>query len=59
MMLIGISAVLWRCCGHVFNVQVLAGLEMTADEFIDLCILLGCDYCDKVRTSGRAVAVRA
>lgn len=32
--------------------KVLAGLEMTADEFIDLCILLGCDYCDKISGIG-------
>jgi len=36
---------------------VLAGLEMTADEFIDLCILLGCDYCDSIRGIGPKKAV--
>ena len=29
--------------------KVLAGLEFTMDQFIDLCILLGCDYCDSIK----------
>ena len=28
---------------------VLEQFQMTQDEFIDLCILLGCDYTDKIR----------
>ncbi|RKP06385.1 flap endonuclease 1 [Thamnocephalis sphaerospora] len=32
--------------------RVLAGLNMTMDQFIDLCILLGCDYCDSIRGIG-------
>ena len=28
---------------------LLDGLNMSQDEFTDLCILLGCDYCDKIR----------
>lgn len=32
--------------------RVLKGLEMNQDEFIDLCILLGCDYCDSIRGIG-------
>ncbi|KAK2717478.1 flap endonuclease 1-like [Artemia franciscana] len=32
--------------------KVLEGLEMTHDEFIDLCILLGCDYCDSIKGIG-------
>jgi len=32
--------------------QVLAGLELTHDQFIDMCILLGCDYCDSIRGIG-------
>ena len=28
---------------------MLEGFEMTQDQFIDLCILLGCDYVDKIR----------
>ncbi|KAI9228251.1 MAG: PIN domain-like protein [Piptocephalis tieghemiana] len=32
--------------------KVLQGLELTMDEFIDLCILLGCDYCDSIRGIG-------
>lgn len=29
--------------------KVLAGLKMTLAEFVDLCILLGCDYCDTIK----------
>lgn len=32
--------------------KALAELEMTMPEFIDLCILLGCDYCDTIRGIG-------
>jgi flap endonuclease-1 len=31
---------------------VLEGMELTMNEFIDLCILLGCDYCDTIRGIG-------
>lgn len=32
--------------------KVLKGLELDADSFIDLCILMGCDYCDTIRGVG-------
>jgi flap endonuclease-1 len=32
--------------------RVLEGLKLTMDQFIDLCILLGCDYCDSIRGIG-------
>jgi len=32
--------------------KVLEGLEMSMDQFIDFCILLGCDYCDSIRGIG-------
>ena len=28
--------------------MVLEGLEITMDQFIDVCILCGCDYCDSI-----------
>lgn len=37
--------------------RVLEGLEMTYEMFIDLCILLGCDYVDPVRGIGPKVAL--
>eukprot|EP00727_Mastigamoeba_balamuthi_P008212 m51a1_g4011 putative flap endonuclease-1 (388) ;mRNA; r:556941-558485 len=37
--------------------SILAGLAMSMDQFIDLCILLGCDYCDTIRGIGRKRAV--
>lgn len=43
-----------------FNLpKVLAEMELNMDEFIDLCILLGCDYCDTIRGVGpqRAMAL--
>lgn len=31
--------------------QVLEELRLTMDQFIDLCILSGCDYCENIRGS--------
>jgi hypothetical protein len=31
------------------HARVLEELQMTAAQFVDLCILLGCDYCDSIR----------
>jgi len=33
-------------------------LELTHDEFVDLCILLGCDYCDSIRGIGPKTALK-
>jgi flap endonuclease-1 len=38
--------------------KILEGLELTKEEFIDLCILLGCDYCDSIRGIGPHRAVQ-
>jgi len=41
-----------------FNLErVLQEMELSMDEFIDLCILLGCDYCDSIRGIGPKRAV--
>lgn len=32
--------------------SVLNGLDVTMDQFIDICILCGCDYCDSIRGIG-------
>lgn len=37
--------------------QVLSGLELNHNEFIDLCILLGCDYCGSIRGIGPKRAI--
>jgi hypothetical protein len=29
--------------------KVLAGLELTQDQFVDVCILAGCDYCEPIK----------
>lgn len=37
--------------------RVLEEMKLTKDEFIDLCILLGCDYCGTIRGVGPKKAV--
>ena len=39
-------------------VQVLEGLGLTQDQFIDLCILCGCDYCGTIKGAGDSVLQR-
>ena len=38
--------------------KVLEGMELSMDQFVDLCILLGCDYCEKIRGMGPKSALR-
>ena len=38
--------------------RILEGLNMNHEEFMDLCILLGCDYCDKIRGVGPKNALK-
>ncbi|KAF3175351.1 Elongation of fatty acids protein 2 [Orbilia oligospora] len=38
--------------------RVMAGLDMTREQFIDLCILLGCDYCDTIPKVGPTTALK-
>ncbi|KAK6459027.1 PIN domain-like protein [Scheffersomyces xylosifermentans] len=38
--------------------EAIAGLEMTKDQFIDLCILLGCDYCETIKGVGPVTAYK-
>jgi len=38
--------------------KVLSGLELNQDEFVDLCILLGCDYSPKIKGIGPVGAYR-
>lgn len=33
--------------------KILKNLELSTEEFVDLCILLGCDYCPTIRGIGR------
>lgn len=36
-----------------YNLQeILQGLDVTMDQFIDICILCGCDYCPTIRGIG-------
>ncbi|XP_078060161.1 putative flap endonuclease 1 homolog [Mustelus asterias] len=32
--------------------EILKSLELTQEQFVDLCILMGCDYCDKIKGIG-------
>lgn len=41
---------------YSFN-RVLEGLDLTHDQFIDLCILMGCDYCGTIRGIGPKRAI--
>jgi len=38
--------------------KAIEGLELTPDEFVDLCILLGCDYCDSIKGVGPKTALK-
>lgn len=38
--------------------KVLEELDLTMDQFIDLCILSGCDYCDSIRGIGGLTALK-
>lgn len=38
--------------------KVLEGLEMDPKTFIELCILLGCDYCETIKGVGPATALK-
>lgn len=40
-----------------YHEKVLKGLELNEDEFVDLCILLGCDYCDSIKGIGPKKAI--
>jgi flap endonuclease-1 len=36
--------------------KAIEGLDLTHDQFVDLCILLGCDYCDNIKGIGPKTA---
>ncbi|CAM8960110.1 unnamed protein product [Rhodiola kirilowii] len=38
--------------------KVLEELNLTMDQFIDMCILSGCDYCDSIRGIGGQTALK-
>lgn len=38
--------------------MVLEELELSMDQFIDMCILCGCDYCDTIRGIGPQTALK-
>lgn len=37
---------------HIYLNDILKGLELKYDEFVDLCILCGCDYCNTIPKVG-------
>lgn len=38
--------------------KAIEGLGLTHDQFVDLCILLGCDYCDSIKGIGPKTALK-
>lgn len=38
--------------------KILEEMNLTMDQFIDLCILCGCDYCDSIRGIGAQTALK-
>jgi flap endonuclease-1 len=38
--------------------KAIEGLGLTYDQFVDLCILLGCDYCDTIKGIGPKTALK-
>ena len=38
--------------------KAIEGLNITYEQFVDLCILLGCDYCDTIRGVGPKTALK-
>lgn len=38
--------------------KAIEGLGLKHDEFVDLCILLGCDYCDSIKGIGPKTALK-
>lgn len=40
-----------------FYEKILSELQFTREQFVDLCILLGCDYCDSIRGIGPKRAI--
>lgn len=38
--------------------KAIEGLGLNHDQFVDLCILLGCDYCDTIRGVGPKTALK-
>lgn len=38
--------------------KAVAGLGLTHEQFVDLCIMLGCDYCDTIKGVGPKTALK-
>jgi len=38
--------------------KIISELDLTRDQFIDLCILLGCDYCQSIKGVGPVTAMK-
>ena len=38
--------------------KLIEGLGLTSDQFVDLCIMCGCDYCDKIPGIGPKTALK-
>lgn len=51
-MIKGISTSKSTTCTVIDIDEILKELDMTSDQFLDMCILLGCDYLPKVKNVG-------
>ena len=45
-------------CARMFARKVLEELGITQEQFVDVCILSGCDYCDTIRGVGPTKALQ-
>lgn len=54
---VGAGQIMCACVQEYHLDKVLTGLQLTTAEFVDLCILLGCDYCGTIRGIGPKKAV--
>ncbi|EMG48752.1 Structure-specific endonuclease RAD27 [Candida maltosa Xu316] len=43
---------------QIMYADAMEGLDMTKEQFVDLCILLGCDYCETIKGVGPVTAYK-
>ena len=43
--------------GGIIQSKIFFSFEFSQEEFVDLCILLGCDYVDKIKGIGPKKAI--
>ena len=43
---------------EIHHSKILEGLDLSAEQFVDLCILCGCDYCGNIKGVGPKTALK-